>query len=108
MKTCGRCKEDKPLSDFNFKNKQNNTYQSYCRDCSKSYLKAHYENNKPYYRQKARRWNDKNRVEVRDKLRSYLLENHCVDCGESDWVVLEFDHILGDKIGWWKSLCGIV
>jgi hypothetical protein len=28
---------------------------------------------------------------------AHLAKNHCVDCGESDVVVLDFDHVRGEK-----------
>lgn len=35
----------------------------------------------------------KYRVEIRKKLLEYLSNKKCIDCGENDPIVLDFDHI---------------
>jgi hypothetical protein len=37
------------------------------------------------------------REEIMRRIRSYKLGKSCVDCGESDPIVLEFDHVRGEK-----------
>jgi chorismate-pyruvate lyase len=64
----------------------------HCRECSRKYIREHYRNNKKYYIDKAHKRN----IEIRQKSLSYIgsfLRSHrCVDCGETDILVLEFDH----------------
>lgn len=41
----------------------------------------------------------KSRQVRRDWVRDYLQGMSCIDCGESDPVVLQFDHVRGTKLG---------
>src|SRR4030088_1727865 len=92
MKTCGRCGRNLALSEFNWKNHARGTWQSYCRLCSRQYLREHYLQNKTYYVGKAHARNVSERTEIRRRLLEYLCGHPCVDCGQQDPVVLQFDH----------------
>lgn len=66
---------------------------------SKEYNKQWYLKNKQK-RIKQIRDSEKKRVNNNLKyISEYLLHHPCVDCGESDIVVLEFDHTAEDKFG---------
>lgn len=99
MKICSKCKTDypEPLEEhFNKRGGRESGLQSWCKKCLAIKRKASYDNNPVYYKDKARRLNQEYYKRNAQIMWDYLKENPCIDCGESDPVVLEFDH-KGDK-----------
>ncbi len=96
MRRCGRCGERKDLAEFAWRRKAKGQLDNYCRPCRAAYKQEHYAANRQRNidRVKARK------SEVITKrvrwLLDFLAAHPCVDCGEADTLVLEFDH-LGDK-----------
>lgn len=91
MKLCTKCKIEKPESDFG-RRSDTGKIKSHCFECEKEYIRKHYENNKEKYLVKANVNRNKAYYRTREILWTYLLDHPCVDCGESDPIVLEFDH----------------
>lgn len=91
-KKCPKCKRALDESKFNWKikNKQRATY---CKQCSRKYIRDHYKRNKDYYLKKARKRNLEQKEIVTNYVKKFLNSHPCVDCGETDILVLEFDHL---------------
>ncbi len=81
------------MSEFSFKCKNKGTFQSVCKICHAEYNKKHYRNNPKPYKDRAKISGAKIASENKEYVLSYLGEHPCVDCGESDIEVLQFDHI---------------
>lgn len=96
-KNCSHCGLILPVDSFRWKNREKNLRQSYCIECNKKYSKKHYKENKDKYLAKAKVYNNQYKKEISDRLLEYFQKNHCVDCGNSDPRVLEFDHVRGKK-----------
>jgi len=93
MRICSTCRQKKPLEEFGWKDKAKTKQRSVCRECMRLYIREHYKNNVGYYVKKAMRRKKLYQQEVHRKIFSYFSSHPCVDCGESDPIVLEFDHI---------------
>ena len=90
-KICARCKLSLDFSEFNWKIK-NIKKASYCKKCSREYIKSHYESNREYYLNKAKNRNSNLKQILQKYLIEYLKTHPCVDCGEINLLTLEFDH----------------
>jgi len=93
LRHCSRCDLWKPVDVFPYKNRRRGTRRSYCRDCCRIYGREHYRLNRSAYLAKAR----ERRVRYRNACQlfayDYLMAHPCVDCGETNPVVLDFDHV---------------
>lgn len=93
MKRCSMCRESKPLDDFMWNKKSTGKRDCYCRPCRAVYKKAHYAANKGRYIANANARDAKSYAKRLVWLLEYLNGHPCVDCGETDPVVLDFDHL---------------
>ena len=91
-KECTRCSQLKDVAEFTFKHRATGVLHSFCRACHKAWNRQHYERNRATYIANARRNSARYHAENLDRVRQYLGAHPCVDCGEADPVVLEFDH----------------
>lgn len=92
LKICTHCGKSKELSDYSWKNQKKGWRHGFCKSCHSLYRKDHYAENKKKYLLKAREWNKKQTDFLRKFIYSYLSNHHCVDCGNKDIRVLDFDH----------------
>lgn len=97
MRVCAICRLEKDLSSYGYKSRKRGTFSSYCRECNRGYQRKHYKENRADYRDKHNKRRVRVMGEYRLLIKEYLDKHPCVDCGEKDHLVLEFDHIRGQK-----------
>lgn len=90
---CNICEIEKPEEEFNFKNKSKGVKQGKCKNCTKIYRKQYYDDNKNAALSYATKSNKNIRLRNQQYLWDNLKNNSCVDCGNDNPIVLEFDHL---------------
>lgn len=88
---CGKCKKVRPQSAFN---KHPNGSQWWCRDCYREYFRQRGD----LHRRQCAEAKARRRAQAREYVAAVRRNGSCLDCGEPDSIVLEFDH-LGAKRG---------
>lgn len=85
MKSCAKCREVKPYSEFSPRGRG---YLSFCKKCKR-------EANKDYYRRNRESCIARSKATFKDRSTrffTWLSRKSCMDCGISDIRVLQFDH----------------
>ena len=88
-KRCCTCHELRPLSEYNVRTTAKDGLQARCRDCARQWYVA----NRDAHRAKVRLRSTAIKKEYKRRIGEHLLAHPCVDCGESDVRVLDFDHL---------------
>lgn len=97
VKTCKGCCQALPIEAFAIRRRSTGLRQSRCRACRSNQRQDHYHRNRNrLITEVAAR---KREMKLRNMIQivEHFTEHPCVDCGERDSLVLQFDHIRGMK-----------
>lgn len=97
---CRRCEQEKDQDEFSWR-KKNINRATICKACHRIMAKMHYQNNKEYYKKKSNQNRKSYKIRGKKFLIEYLQSHPCVDCGEDDIEVLQFDHTI--ELNNWKA-----
>lgn len=97
-KKCGTCKKVKSVDDFTKNSVKKDGLSTQCKECKKVYQDNWYKSNKKIHIKNTKAGRLKSRKAARQFLNEFLLDKKCVDCGETNPIVLQFDHVKGNKI----------
>ena len=102
MKTCTKCKKQK--LEYRKSIRYPDGLDTYCKECRRIADKKTYNSNLIGNRKIGLESKNKIRVRNRQFIREYLIGKSCIDCGENDPIVLEFDHFENKK----DNICEII
>lgn len=97
MKYCPQCKRTLSLDCFASNKAKKDRKASQCKECKKKIQSEWYKQNSNKHKENIKNNKEVLRVENREKILEYLSNHPCVDCGETDPIVLEFDHVSDKK-----------
>jgi hypothetical protein len=97
-KICTGCGMERDAEqDFSWKHKDRDIRHTRCKFCQSQVSKQHYKDNKQSYINRVRTREIQAIEDCQRKLAEYLASHPCIDCGQTDIRVLEFDHVRGKK-----------
>ena len=91
-KRCASCKQSRPLTEFNRRSKSRDGLQPTCRECNRASARDYYARNREAHVRRIVAAKGERRRRGLELVGRHLLTHPCVDCGECDVRVLDFDH----------------
>ena len=92
-KPCCTCKKQILIKNYSWKDKKSGRRSTKCKQCTNEYSRQHYRDNIDVYLARTKRNTAKYKKDGRNLIYEFKLSNPCTSCGESNPIVLEFDHI---------------
>jgi hypothetical protein len=92
-KICGKCGIEKPLDEFGFRYPKLGIRHSWCKQCFGEYKRLWYVRNRERHLARVKSATAVTLSENHQRVWEFLALHPCVDCGETDPVVLQFDHL---------------
>ena len=95
-KKCSRCGEKKSLDNYAYKCKPKRIKKPHCKECDKRERRQYYVDNKNKVINTVLKRNKLIHIRNGTYIWNYLSKHPCIDCNESNPIVLEFDHKDGE------------
>ena len=91
-KVCISCGIKKSVEHFDVRKDKSDGRRNQCRLCRKGVNKSYYDENSEVMKRQISAARKIRRLDNSYKLGDYLANHPCIDCGEGDIRVLDFDH----------------
>ena len=91
-KHCSACQQSRPLAEFNIRRASADGLQNICRSCNRAKARRYYAEHREAHIRVIMARKAQIRRATLEAIGQYLAANPCIDCGEGDLRVLDFDH----------------
>lgn len=97
MKTCPGCHLKKDDSEFNKNKSKKDGLSTNCKYCVRKHQSSWYKKHQKEQRSRVAKNSKESKNRNQRYIYDYLLSHPCITCGESDIIVLEFDHLVAEE-----------
>lgn len=104
-KHCPTCSLQKPATEFHCDRARSDGLASQCKVCKRAVQKRWYLKNRARHVANVNQRQRATEAEIIKRIIAHLRDHPCVDCGETNPVLLEFDHVRGHKV---NSVCNLM